>query len=155
MSENDVREAVDQLINVAKKRGQISQRAFDKTCEDYLVLSNVVASRFLSKTGKNWNEYKLSAPKNQSDNMVAAMQVARERFELGRDWWDRYKSCTGSVFTSKNRKYVYIGSRLDSDGDMIHHFIRVKDLQTIQADWSDIHKDFHALGDILFQAKAT
>jgi len=153
MNEDDVRQAVDHLINLTKVRGKISQRVFKKTCEDYLIRSEVLASRFLSKTGKDWYDYKLSVSKNQSENMVAALQVANERFESRRDWWERYRPCTGSVFTSKNRKYVYIGSRFDNDSDMMHYFIRVKDLQTMKADWSDIHNEFHALGDILYNAK--
>ncbi|MCC1482687.1 hypothetical protein [Roseibaca sp. Y0-43] len=153
MNEDDVRQAVDQLISLTRSRGKISQKAFDTTCEDYLVRPEIVASRFLLKTGKNWYEYRLSISKKQSDNIKIALKIALDRFERESGWFERYKPFTGSLFTSRNRKYVYIGSRLDIDGDLIHYFIRVKDLQTMKADWSDIHCNYQALGEILFDAK--
>lgn len=149
MNEEDVRAAVDYLIEVARKHGKISPKVFEQTCIDFFVDPKVLSARFFTKTANSWSDYKITAPKRQDDNLALALSLAKRSFEEGNNWWESFKKNSGSVFKSKNRQYVYVGSAVDADGNLVHHIIRVMDLKTIRTDWTGAHADYPQLVALL------
>ena len=151
MSDEDLRDAVDHLIKLAGKHGTITARMYEKACGEYLVRPEILASRFLSKTGINWQDYKMSAPGPQDKSLVLARQIARDKVTESNDWWEHLSKHSGSVFSVKRQKFIYIGAKIDGDGNPVHHILRVRNLQTNTASWWEVNTDFPALSEMLTQ----
>jgi hypothetical protein len=91
----------------------------------------------------------MSAPGTEAKSLALACQIARDKFTGSNDWWEHLSKHSGSVFSVKRQKFIYIGAKIDGDGNPVHHILRVKNLQTITAYWWDVHADFPALSEML------
>jgi hypothetical protein len=149
MCGNDLRFAVDHLIEMSGRHGGITSRMYQKACDEFLVCPDTLAKKFRMKTGNNWQDYRLSVPRSHDEGVTLAQGIARDRFTKSNDWWERYGQHCGKIFKVKRQKYVYIGAKIDGTGNPIHHFVRVKDLRGFTAIWTEVHASFPGLSDIL------
>jgi hypothetical protein len=155
---DDVQDALHELLESAKRSGKISQSKFKEVCAQYFLNEKIVAHRFNAWTGRPWFEYHFQASRRANDLNFFKNIALKRLQENPQIYSHRFHPSCGVHTRDKGYTNVYVGFRNSFEKlsnyyeEPVHEIISVNKSETFLATWADINRDMPKLYSLIYRA---
>ena len=103
----DIKDAINELLDMAKKKGRISEECFKNIVAEYTVSEDRLANSFLGQTGIKWHDFILLT-ETQEQKIGRAKELALTRREsVGNRALPFLEGAAGQVIETPRGIYVF------------------------------------------------